>query len=101
MPVWATAVIAGAFGLFYAYMVWNAVAFLVDRASRLYPLGWTVLLLAVVMPILVFAGAFALGQRRRAWQFALLMLTGLGLVCVFWLNVLAYSWTSGHLLIAI
>lgn len=75
----------------------GALDFLVLQANGglgLNALGWFVLLFAVVFPILVFAAAFALGWRRRAWQFALLLLAGLGLAAVFWLNVLAMASTS-------
>ena len=37
LPVWLIATIAGFFGLFYAYAVWNAVAFLISQATG--PLG--------------------------------------------------------------
>jgi len=102
MPVWLTATIAGAFGLFYAYAVWNAVDFLIVQATGprgLNGLGWAVLLFAVVFPILAFAGAFALGLRRRAGDLALLLLAGLGLVAVFWLNVISYASSSGAALV--
>ncbi len=101
-PVWLTATIAGAFGLFYAYAVWNAVDFLFVQATGprgLNALGWAVLLFAVVFPILVFAGSFALGLRRRAGDLALLLLAGLGLVAVFWLNVISYAYSSGTALV--
>lgn len=97
LPTWLIATIAGFFGLFYAYAVWGAVGFLIAQAGGtlgLNALGWFVLLFAVVFPILVFAAAFALGWRRRAWQFALLLLAGLGVASVLWLNVLAYAATS-------
>jgi hypothetical protein len=98
LPTWLIATIAGAFGLFYAYAVWNAVAFLVQQAGGvlgLNALGWFVLLFAAVFPILAFAGAFALGWRRSAWQFALIMLSGLALTAVFWLDVVAYATVAG------
>lgn len=97
MPTWLIATIAGLFGLFYAYAVWGALDFLFLQAGGglgLTALGWFVLLFAVVFPMLVFAAAFALGWRRRAWQFALILLAGLALAAVLWLNVLAYAATS-------
>lgn len=95
-------VIAGAFGLFYAYAVWNALDFLIAQASGTLGLsgyGWFVLLLAVAFPIIVFGVAFAVGWKRTWWQFALVLLAGLGLVAVFWLNVLAYSAVAGDALL--
>lgn len=98
LPVWLIATIAGFFGLFYAYAVWNAVAFLISQATG--PLGlngggWALLLTAIAFPIIVFALAFAIGWKRRAGAFALIMLSGLGIVAVFWMNVIAYSTVYG------
>lgn len=102
MPTWVAATVAGAFGLFYAYAVWNAVSFLVQQAAGplgLNGLGWALLLFAAAFPIIVFAAALALGLRRSPGAFALLLLAGLALVAVFWLNVVAYSLSSGGTLL--
>lgn len=101
-PTWVTVTISVFFGLFYAYAVWNAVAFLISQASG--PLGingygWFVLLLAVAFPLISFGVVFALAWRRSAWQFALMLLAGLGLVAVFWLNVVAYAAVYGATLL--
>lgn len=103
LPVWAVTVIASAFGLFYAYFVWSAVTFLFTQAFAAPGLngwGWFVLLLPVVVPMLAFLAAFALGSRRGALVYALIMLAGLTLSGVFWLNILAYAYSSGHTLLA-
>jgi hypothetical protein len=100
---WLFPAVAGVFGLFYAYAVWSAIGFLIAQAtsgSGLNGAGWAVLLFAVVFPIVVFVAGTALSRRRALWQFALILLAGLGLVAVFWLNVLAYAFTSGQSLIA-
>lgn len=91
-PTWLVATIAAVFGLFYAYAVWNALAFLITFAGGgvLNAWGWFVLLFAVVFPAIAFAAAFAVGYKRPAAQFALILLAGLGLTAVFWLNVIAY-----------
>ena len=93
-PTWLVATIAGAFGLFYAYAVWNALGNLIQAAqlpTGLNGLGWFIWIFATLFPILVFAAAFAVGYRRPAHHFILVMLTGLALVAVFWLNVVAYT----------
>ena len=98
MPTWAIVTISVIFGLFYAYFVWNAVDFLITLASGTLPLngyGWFVLLFAVVFPLIAFGIAFAIGWRRVWWEFALVLLAGLGVVSVFWLDVIAYSATNG------
>jgi hypothetical protein len=100
LPVGLIATIAGLFGLFYAWAVWTAVSFLAQQATGVEGLtgyGWFVLLLPVVFPVLVFAGAFALGWRRRVLPFVLVLLTGLAIVAVFWLDVLAYASVSSSL----
>jgi hypothetical protein len=102
-PHWLIPTVAAAVGLFYAYAVWNAVGFLVAQAttaSGLNGAGWALLSFAVAFPIIVFAAAAILGRRQSFWRFGLILLAGLGLVAVFWLNVLAYAFTSGQTLIA-
>lgn len=92
MPTWLIATIAGFFGLLYAYAVWNALSFLITLSSAgpLTGWGWFILIFAVVFPIITFAAAFGLGYRRPAHHFFLILLTGLALTAVFWLNVIAY-----------
>lgn len=100
-PTWLVATIAGAFGLFYAYAVWNALGNLIQAVPLgLNGLGWFIWIFAIAFPIFVWAAAFALGYRRPAHHFALIMLTGLGLVAVFWLNVVAYTTLNTLSLIA-
>jgi hypothetical protein len=80
--------------------VWTALAFLIQQANGTAGLtgyGWFVLILPVVFPILVFAIAFAIGWRRGAGQFALVLLTGLALIAAFWLNIFAYAAASNAL----
>jgi galactitol-specific phosphotransferase system IIC component len=60
--------------------------------------GWAVLGFAVIFPVVVFAVAFALGRRRGAAALAVILLVGLALVAVFWLDVLAYSSITDSLL---
>ncbi len=94
-PTWLVATIAGGFGLFYAYMVWNALGNLIQAAPYgLNALGWFLWIFATVFPIVVFAAAFTVGFRRRPLHFVLVMLTGLALTAVFWLNVVAYTTTN-------
>ena len=93
-PRWLTGIVLGVSGLFYAYAVWNALGNLIQAAqlpTGLNALGWFIWVFATVFPILVFVAAFALGHRRPVGHFLLVMLTGLALVAVFWLNVVAYT----------
>lgn len=89
--------VAAGVGLFYASVVWIALDLLLRQASGplgLNGYGWAVHLAAVLFPLLAFGVAFALGYRRRAREFALILLTGLGLSFVFWMNVVAYGVVS-------
>lgn len=85
-------IILGLAGLFYAYAVWNAVAYLITVAQEgLNAYGWFVLIFSVLFPVLVFWFAYVLGRRRGAGQLAVVMIAGLALVAVFWMNVVALS----------
>ncbi|WP_137844852.1 bacitracin resistance protein [Microbacterium sp. 2FI] len=97
-PTWLVATIAALVGLFYAYAVWNAIGNLVetlrvfgDAGLTLNALGWFIWIFAALFPLIVWAAAFALGHRRAPHELLLVMLTGLALVAVFWLNVVAYT----------
>ncbi|MGM7666030.1 hypothetical protein [Microbacterium sp. A93] len=91
LGLWKT-IIVGLAGLFYAYGVWNAVAYLVTVAGYgMNAYGWFVLIFSVIFPILVFAAAYALGRRRNAGELSVTMIAGLALVAVFWMNVVALS----------
>ncbi len=93
-PTWLIATIAAVTGLFYAYALWNALGNLIQAAqlpTGLNGLGWFVWIFAVLFPVVVWGAAFALGYRRPPHELFLIMLTGLALVAVFWLNVVAYT----------
>ena len=97
-PTWLVAAISGVAGLFYAYAVWNALGNLIatlgvfsDAGLTLNALGWFIWIFAAVFPLLVWGAAFALAYRRAPHELLLVMITGLALVAVFWLNVVAYT----------
>lgn len=97
-PLWLVAAISAVFGLCFAYAVWNAIGNLVatvqtagDLGLALNGLGWFLWLFAAALPVLVWALALAIGRRRAPHELALVMLTGLALVAVFWLDVVSYA----------
>jgi len=97
-PLWLVVAISAVTGLFYAYAVWNAIGNLVqtvgfygEAGMSLNALGWLVWIFAAIFPLLVWGAGFAIAYRRAAHELFLVMLTGLGLVAVFWLNVVAYT----------
>ncbi|SJN33209.1 hypothetical protein FM104_08215 [Microbacterium esteraromaticum] len=84
--------LTGFFGLAYAFVTWNAAFYLVQMAQLgISGYGWVVLLLPVIVPIIVFVIALALTRKRPLGAFIIVMLGGLGLSAVFWLNTLSYA----------
>ncbi len=97
LPTWLVVTIAGLFGLLYAYVVWSAVALLVQQATGalgLNGLGWFVYILPIVFPMIAFGVAFAIGARRTAGEFAIVLLAGLTVSAAFWLAIVGYGTTS-------
>ncbi|WP_314457724.1 bacitracin resistance protein [uncultured Microbacterium sp.] len=97
LPTWLVVTIAGVFGLFYAYVVWSSVALLIQQVNGplgLNGLGWFVYILPIAFPLLAFGVAFAIGARRRAGEFAIVLLAGLTLSAAFWLAIVGYGTTS-------
>ncbi|UUT35464.1 hypothetical protein [Microbacterium elymi] len=106
-PVWLLGTIVGLFGLFYAYAVWNAIGNLITSVQYfagihvpLNALGWFLWIFAAVLPVIVFVAGFRLAFRRAPGPVVLIMLSGLALVAVFWLNVVAYSVLNTNALIS-
>ncbi|QTV79618.1 bacitracin resistance protein [Microbacterium sp. NIBRBAC000506063] len=100
-PRWAAVAILGLTGLLYAYALWNAVAFLIEHSTgglSLY--GWFVLIFAILFPLIAFAIVYAIGNGRGALELFLVAIAGLGVVAVFWLNVVAHFAASPTLFAA-
>ena len=106
-PAWLVGVIAGFFGLFYAYAVWTGVQYLVSTLQELSvqgqlagidlgltPLAWVALIAAIAVPVASFAIAMVMGRGKSAWKLALLLLVGLAVTSVFWLDVQAFTTTQ-------
>lgn len=97
LPTWLIVTIAGLFGLFYAYVVWSAVALLIQQVNGplgLNGLGWFVYVLPIIFPLVAFGVAFAIGARRRAGELAIALLAGLTVSSAFWLAIVGYGTTS-------
>ncbi|UNK69463.1 hypothetical protein [Microbacterium sp. H1-D42] len=88
--------LVGMFGLAYAFIVWNAIFYLTQMAQAgISGYGWVVLLLPAIVPMIVFIVALALSRRRSIGVFVLVMLAGLALSAVFWLDTLSYALRNG------
>lgn len=94
-PIWITIALAVLFGLFYVYDVWEAIGNLVglnltaqSLDTQLSGFGWTVLIFAVLMPLLVFGIALVIGRRRSAGAQAVIFFAGLCLVAVLSIDII-------------
>lgn len=97
-PLWKMATVTGVFGLAFAYTVFSAIGALMQQAGGAYALtatGWTVLIAAIVVPILIFVAVVAFGIRRTIGEYVLLLLAGYALAQVYWINTLSLMLTSG------
>ncbi|HWV49230.1 MAG TPA: hypothetical protein VN035_07220 [Microbacterium sp.] len=92
-PGWLSALVVGLSGLFYAYAIWNAIAHIVamSQPAGLTGTGWITLVFGAIFPAIMFALAWVIGRRRNVGELALVMLTGLSVVAVFWLSLVGYS----------
>ncbi|WP_438854891.1 bacitracin resistance protein [Agromyces sp. M3QZ16-3] len=95
VPFWLELTLAIVFGLFFAYDAWEAVGNLVGIAGVAAALGtsvsatgWIVLIVAILVPVALFAIAFLLGRRRSAVVQAALYLAGLAVSAVLYLDIL-------------
>lgn len=86
----------GLLGLAYAFLIWNATFYLIEMAQAgISGYGWTVLLMPVIVPMIVFVVALLLTRRRTLGVFIVTMLAGLGLSAVFWLDTLSFALRNG------
>jgi hypothetical protein len=89
-PLWLAVTIAVLFGVLYAYDVWEAVDSLVQLSvtaasigTSLTPVGTALLVVAVLLPLLIYGAVSWLGHRRGPVKQILLFLVGYALVQVF------------------
>ena len=88
--------VTGLLGLAYAFLIWNAVFYLIEMAQAgISGYGWTVLLMPVIVPMIVFVVALLISRRRTLGVFVVVMLAGLGLSAVFWLDTLSFALRNG------
>ena len=101
-PLWLAITIAVAFGVFYAYDVWEAVGNLVGMniyadglGIALTGAGWALLVVGVALPLLVFGTALWLGRRRGPLAQVVLFLVGFALVQVLSADVTSFFELGG------
>ena len=77
-----------------AFAVWNAFGTLIPAAPLgLNALGWFLWVFTTVFPLSRVLTRVRSGISTPPLQFALVLLTGLALTAVFWLDVVAYTTT--------
>ena len=84
---WLTITVAVLFAILYAYNVWDAIRNLVELPTYYVASGlssssvpWWVLIIALLIPILVFAAAFWAGLRRNVLAKSLIFIVGFAVV---------------------
>jgi len=96
-PRWILYTLLGLFGLLYAYAVWNAIAYTIPLAGlAIGATTWVALILAIILPVVVYVLAIAITRRRGLGTVALVLFAGLGVVAVFWLDVVGYTLSGAH-----
>jgi hypothetical protein len=103
-PLWLAVTIAVLFGVLYAYDVWEAVGNLVGLSLQaaslgisLSGVGLALLIVALVLPFLVFGIAFWLGRRRGPIQQVVLFLAGYAAVQAITFGLTALFFQLGGL----
>lgn len=93
---WLGLAVAGLFGVFYAYDLWEAIGNLVNLPTFYAAFGldearlpWWLLWAGVLIPPVAFAAALLLGRRHSLLGQALVLLTGLAVVAALSLGVIA------------
>jgi hypothetical protein len=93
---WAAATTAIAFGVLYAYDLWEAVSNAVSlpQVYSVYGLDpgdvpWALLVAGILLPVVIYGVAFLLGRRRPLFATIVLFAVGLALVAVLSLDLIA------------
>jgi magnesium-transporting ATPase (P-type) len=95
-PLWLAVTLAVLFGLFYAYDVWEALGNLIGMSTLAAHLeagingfGWFLLVIAIVLPLALFAAAFAFGRRRGPLVQIAFYAAGLGVSAALSMDIIA------------
>ncbi|MFB6609470.1 hypothetical protein ACFCVO_04070 [Agromyces sp. NPDC056379] len=101
-PLWLAITIAVAFGVFYAYDVWEAVGNLVGLniyadglGIPITGAGWALLVVGIAVPLLVFGAAFWLARRRGPLAQVVIFLAGYALVQVLAADISSFFQLGG------
>jgi hypothetical protein len=93
---WLSLVVAGLFGQFYAYDLWEAVSNFVELPAAYDAIGldsadipWWVLWIGLLIPPAIYALAFGVGRRQNVGGKAVIFLVGLAVVAGLSLGVIA------------
>lgn len=101
-PFWLRVALAIAFGLFYAYDLWEVVESLVQILAfglGFTPLGWTLMVLALIAPIGLFVAAFLLARRRGVLLVVACYVGGLAVSAVVFSSATVLLGVSGAVVV--
>lgn len=94
--------LAVVFGLFYAYDVWEvieSVAQIIGLGLGFTPVGWAIMVIAVLAPFACFAAAYVVGRRRSAWFAVVAYLAGLGVSAALFFSLTVLLGASGAVVV--
>ena len=100
-----TLLIAAAFGLLFAYFVYQAVGNLLELPKSYEAIGlsesvpWVVLVLGLVVPIVLYVIAFAIALRQKLVNTAIIFLMALVTVAAFSYGIVAIHRVTFNLLL--
>ena len=100
-----TLLIAAAFGLLFAYFVYQAIGNLLELPKSYEAIGlsdsvpWVVLILGLVIPILLYVIAFAVALRQKLLNTAIIFLMALVTVAAFSYGIVAIHRVTFDLLL--
>jgi len=90
--------VAGLFGIFYAYYLWDAIRSLIELPAAYEAAGltrddapWSLLILGLILPVVTFVGALIVARHRNVAIQALIFLAGLGALSALSLGVIALA----------
>jgi hypothetical protein len=92
----ASVAIAVAFGLVYAYYLWDAIRSFIELPAQLDALGigrenapWTLLVIGMIIPVVGYLAAAVIARRRALGHQAIVYVVGLCAVACLGLGIIA------------
>lgn len=92
---WPRLAVAALFGLIYAYFVYQAIGNLIELPKSYDAIGlsnsvpWVLLIIGLLVPLIVYVLAFAIGLRRRMLDQTVIFIMGIAVTAALGYTVVA------------